>query len=95
MKTWIYRCSNKPDLYIYLARQDDFSPVPAAMLTSLGNIGFAMELELNEQTKLAREDAAKVMHNLRENGFHLQLPPPVLTEEIMKKLAETQSTAAK
>ena len=95
MKTWIYRCSNKPDLYIYLAERDDFSQVPAAMLTSLGNIDFAMELELNEQTKLAREDAAKVIHNLKANGFHLQLPPPVLTEELMKKLAENQSTAPK
>ena len=90
MKTWIYRCSNKPDLYIYLAERDDFSQVPPAMLTSLGNINFAMELELNEHTKLAREDAAKVMHNLSENGFHLQLPPPVLTEQMMKQLAENQ-----
>jgi uncharacterized protein YcgL (UPF0745 family) len=90
MQTWIYRCSNKPDLYIYLAERDDFSQVPAKIMTSLGNINFAMELELHEDTKLARENAMKVMNNLKENGFHLQLPPPVLTEQVMKQLAENR-----
>lgn len=88
MKTWIYRCSNKPDLYLYLAERDDFSPVPANILTSLGNITFSMELDINEQTRLARENPQQVMKNLSENGFHLQLPPSVTTEQLIKQLVK-------
>ena len=88
MKTWIYRCSNKPDLYLYLAEQDDFSRVPAKILNSMGRIELAMELNINEQTKLARVNPRQVLHNLSENGFHLQLPPSITTEQLIKQIAD-------
>ena len=34
-----------------------------------------IELELSPDRKLAREDVGKVMANLRDQGFHLQMPP--------------------
>lgn len=75
-------------MYIYLAERDEFLKVPSTLLQSLGNISFAMELEITEDCKLAREDPKKVLHNLRENGFHLQLPPPTSIEHALKKLAQ-------
>lgn len=86
MQTFIYRCSNKPDMYIYLAERDDFSRVPATILTSLGNIEFAMELEITAGRKLARENPETVLHHLSENGFHLQLPPQTPIEQLLREL---------
>ena len=74
-------------MYIYLAEEDDFSKVPRDIFNSLGIIAFAMELELSPDKKLAKEDPAKVMENLEENGFHLQLPDETPIEELMTRIA--------
>ena len=87
MKVFIYRCSKKPDMYIYLAEEDDFSKVPKEIFNSLGIIRFAMELEMHADRKLAKENPEKVMENLNENGFHLQLPDKTPIEELMNKIA--------
>jgi len=87
---YIYRCSRKPDLYLYLAEKDDFSRVPANILKSLGNVEFTMELALSPQRKLAREQANRVIENLAEHGFHLQLPDTVPVEEIMARIARNK-----
>ena len=91
MNCFIYRCSRKPDLYLYLAEKDDFSPVPVEIMRGLGIAEFSMELELTTDTKLAREDVARVMNNLEEKGFHLQLPGDTPVEAIMARLAKTRT----
>ena len=87
MKCYIYRCRRKPDMYIYLAEEDDFSKVPKGIYNSLGIIEFAMELELSADSKLAKEDPVRVMDNMKKNGFHLQLPDEAPIEELMARLA--------
>ena len=87
MKAFIYRCSKKPDMYIYLAEEDDFSKVPKEIFNSLGIISFSMELEMHADRKLSKEYPEKVMENLNENGFHLQLPDETPIEELMNKIA--------
>jgi uncharacterized protein YcgL (UPF0745 family) len=87
MNCFIYRCSRKEDLYIYLAEKEDFSTVPAEIMRSLGNIEFSMELEITPESKLAREDASTVVRNLEEKGFHLQLPGNTSVESIMSNIA--------
>jgi uncharacterized protein YcgL (UPF0745 family) len=74
-------------MYIYLAEEDDFSNVPKDLFNSLGIVEFAMELELNSDRKMAKEDPANVMKNLKENGFHIQLPDETPIEELMAQLA--------
>lgn len=88
MNCYIYRCSRKEDLYIYLAEKDDFSSVPAQVMRGLGITEFAMELELSATTKLVKEDAATVMKNLEDMGFHLQLPSDTSVEAIMTRIAK-------
>ena len=90
MQCYIYRCSRKPDMYIYLAEEDDFSEVPKEIFNSLGIITFAMELELSANKKLAKEDPVLIMKNLQENSFHLQLPNNTPIEELMAKIAHKQ-----
>jgi len=88
---FIYRCSRKPDMYIYLAEKDDFSKVPDAIMNGLGITEFSMELRLEENSKLAKEDPREVLTNLQHNGFHLQLPDNTPIEELMAKISRQTS----
>jgi uncharacterized protein YcgL (UPF0745 family) len=72
---WIYKSPRKNEMYLYLAREDGFDELPEALLSRFGKPEFVMELELHADRPLAREDVSKVMANLRERGFHLQMPP--------------------
>ena len=75
MLCFIYKSLKKDYLYLYIAKQDDFSKVPAALLNSLGKLAFVMELELMPERKLATAEASKVIASLNEQGFFVQLPP--------------------
>jgi uncharacterized protein len=88
MECFIYRCSLKPDMYIYLAEEDNFEDVPGEIFNSLGIVEFAMELDITPDTRLAREDTGTVISNLKEHGFHIQLPGDQSVEAIMARIAE-------
>ena len=85
---FIYRCSRKPDMYIYLAEENDFDCIDDKIRKSLGELSFAMALELKSDTKLAKEDPVKVMSNLQNQKFHLQLPPQISIESLMAKISK-------
>jgi uncharacterized protein YcgL (UPF0745 family) len=72
---WIYHSSRKDEMYLYLAEQDLFDDLPEGLLERFGQPRLIMKLELHPGRQLAREDVTRVMANLREQGFHLQLPP--------------------
>ena len=91
MLCFIYRCSLKPDMYIYLAEEDVFDNVPREIFNSLGIVEFSMELELTSRTKLARENIETVVNNLKEHGFHLQLAGNESVEAIMRRIAENSA----
>lgn len=74
-------------MYVYLAEKDDFSTMPENIYKGLGVIEFTMELELTADRKLARENPAKVIDNLKLNGFHIQLPDEVTVEELAARIA--------
>ncbi len=76
----IYRCSRKAETYLYVALVEgeaDFSRVPETLLDSLGRREHVMDLELTPDRKLARVERDDVVKALSEQGFFLQLPPPV------------------
>jgi hypothetical protein len=78
MKTFIYKSTRKEELYLYITEKDDFSNVPQALFDSMGKEpAFVMELELSVDKPLAREDVNKVIENLSNQGFHVQMPPVV------------------
>ena len=91
MLCFIYRCSLKPDMYIYLAEEDVFDNVPREIFNSLGIVEFSMELELTSRTRLARENIETVLNNLNEHGFHLQLAGNESVEAIMRRIAENSA----
>ncbi len=87
MLCFIYRCSLKPDMYIYLAEEDVFDNVPRVIFNALGIVEFSMELDITPETKLAREDAKTVINNLKQHGFHLQLASDESIEATMARIA--------
>ncbi|MCG6966563.1 MAG: YcgL domain-containing protein [Chromatiaceae bacterium] len=77
---WVYRSPRKQEMYLFLAEEGAFERVPSALLASFGDPMLVIELELSPQRKLAREDVNQVISNLRERGFHLQMPPQLRPE---------------
>lgn len=91
---YIYRCSAKRDMYIYLAEKDNFDCIPDDLKKPMGQLTFAMELEINKDRKLAKEKPEQVISNLKETGFHLQMPSETSVEELMKNIANPSQKEA-
>ena len=87
MDVFVYSSSRKNGYYIYLAEKDNFDAIPESIRPGLGTLHYALTFELDKTRKLASEDPEKVMKNLVENGFHLQITDPVLTSENLRKLS--------
>ncbi|RLR18321.1 hypothetical protein D8L93_01990 [Sodalis-like symbiont of Bactericera trigonica] len=69
----IYRSSN-----LSVCRKTrGFSRVPADLMAHFGNPLFSMILPLDGSKTLASADIGKVKELLKEQGFYLQVPPPV------------------
>jgi uncharacterized protein YcgL (UPF0745 family) len=79
----IYRSSRKPDTYLYLVDKDDFSIIPADLLRVFGDPEFSFSFDLTQKRELAREDAAEVLENLADQGYHLQLQNDILVEQML------------
>ena len=71
----VFRSNRKEYTYLYLHTGKAFEDIPTALQGAFGQPEFVFELKLSPDRKLATEDVREVMQNLRDNGFHLQLPP--------------------
>lgn len=78
MIAYIYKSRIKDELYLYINKKDDFSQVPQALYNSMGKEPiFVMEVKLSPERQLARENVNTVIKSLKNQGFHVQIPPPV------------------
>lgn len=77
MRCFVYKSLRKAGTYVYFGQRDDVAALPEALRASLGELSFVLEVELDAQRKLAREDAGVVRSNLATCGFHVQLPNDV------------------
>lgn len=84
MEVFVYRSDKKVGFYLYLPRKDDFTAVPADLRQALGKLEFSLEFDLHQGRKLAKEDPAVVLDNLKKLGFHLQITDPLATPDIFK-----------
>ncbi len=73
----IYKSSKKEFTYLFVKQRDDFSTVPEALMTTFGTPQLVTLTNLASKTTLAMADIAKVKENLINQGYYLQLPPPV------------------
>jgi uncharacterized protein YcgL (UPF0745 family) len=84
----VYRSDKKAETYLYLSDELDFDDLPAELQESFGSPALVMHLELSADRKLARVDVGKVLEQLAETGFYLQLPPKLpIEEEIARRLS--------
>jgi uncharacterized protein YcgL (UPF0745 family) len=79
MQCVIYKGRKKPDSYLYVEHENDFSRVPQPLLDMLGELEWVMTLELSSRERLAQVDPQQVAQLLQEQGYFLQLPPRVET----------------
>ena len=80
MQCHVYRSSVREGLYVWMREPDALDSLPEAVRRQLGRAELAMTLELDAGRKLAQEDAATVLTNLAERGFHVQMPRDVEPE---------------
>ncbi|MCG7532162.1 YcgL domain-containing protein [Psychrobium sp. MM17-31] len=84
----VYKSSKKADTYLYIEKRDDFSPVPKSLLETFGKAKFVMLVPLTKRD-LAIADKEKVMAEIRQKGFYLQLPPPEV--DLLKEFKQNQA----
>ena len=72
----VYKSPRKEGTYLYVERRDDFSQVPAALLTTFGKPQLVTVINLAKREHLAQVDIHKLRSALSSQGFYLQLPPP-------------------
>ncbi len=78
MQAYVYKSQRKQDTFVYLAKRDDFSRLPPSLEQALAPFAFVLEVALTAERRLARADAAQVRQSLSEQGFYLQMPPPLV-----------------
>lgn len=71
----VFRSPKREGMYLYVRRDQDLRELPEALMKVFGTPAHSMDLLLSADKKLARVDAAKVMEQIREQGFYLQMPP--------------------
>jgi uncharacterized protein YcgL (UPF0745 family) len=71
----VYKSVDKGNYYLYVPADQGLEHVPEALRQQFGEMEVALSFELTEDRSLAKEDPAVVMSNLKEQGYHLQLPP--------------------
>jgi len=74
MQCYVYRSSKKDGLYVYLADEEGLSQLPEPVLHQLGEPELAMSFDLAKRTSLGHENINDVRKNLKEQGFHIQMP---------------------
>lgn len=81
MNCGVYRSEKKPETYLFLAENISFPDLPDELQQIFGEPLLVMNLVLSASRKLAQVDVSSVIHALDTNGYFLQLPPKIPTEE--------------
>lgn len=85
----IYKSSKKNETYLYVEKRGDFSNVPEALLQTFGKPQFVTLFNLAGDKQLLRNSNETVLHEIRDNGFYLQLPPKA--ESLLEQHLASQS----
>ena len=72
---WIYKSLRREGMYLYIAGEENFGPVPADLLALFGAPELVMTLELTGERRLAQADTGEVLRQLAGQGYYLQMPP--------------------
>ncbi|WP_323846783.1 YcgL domain-containing protein [Microbulbifer magnicolonia] len=85
----IYRSPRKEEMYLYVDKRDGTSKVPENLLQLFGKPQHVTTMLVTPEKKLARADANKVLNEICECGYYLQMPP--LADSEMNAIAAQNS----
>ncbi len=71
----IYGSPRRAEMYLYVPRNRALEELPDTLLTYFGTPRHVMDLMLTRDKRLARVDAGRVLDQLVEQGYYLQMPP--------------------
>ncbi|MHA7878520.1 MAG: YcgL domain-containing protein [Saccharospirillum sp.] len=71
----IYRSARKAGMYLYLPRKKALTDLPEALLKHFGPAQKVTDMLLGPERRLVRADTARVLEQLRDPGYYLQMPP--------------------
>ena len=71
----VYKSTNRKYLYLFVPADEGLSRVPFELLEKFGKAEKAVSFMLTKHHTLAKEDPMRVLDNLEQFGYHLQLPP--------------------
>ncbi len=69
-------------MYLYVHASKELDDLPEELLRLVRQLTHVMELELNEQQKLARVNVNDVISELEAKGYFIQMPPDGLRPEM-------------
>jgi len=78
----VFKSSKKREMYLYVDRKDGVEKLPEALKGIFGEPTHVLDMILTPEKKLARVDAKKVLAEIAQNGFFLQMPPGKDEEKI-------------
>lgn len=71
----IFKSSKHNEMYLYVDKRNQLEKIPETLHQAFGKAVHVMDILLTPERKLARADIEKVMSELQEKGFYLQMPP--------------------
>ncbi|GAB2794323.1 YcgL domain-containing protein [Halomonas shantousis] len=71
----VFKSSLKDEMYLYIDKSRGMGDVPEVLLERFGKPVPVMTMILTEDKPLARVEAAKVIAQIDERGYYLQMPP--------------------
>ena len=73
----IFKGNRERELYVYVPWKAGEKNIPEALRQRMGALVQVMTLEIGPDRKLARADAARVLADIRDKGYYLQMPPEI------------------
>lgn len=83
----IFKGKKKEEMYLYVEQKNGLKSVPEDLLATFGQTESVMVLLLTKDKKMARVKASIVLDAIENQGYFLQMPPP------LEGLAEAQIAA--
>lgn len=71
----IFKSPKIDGMYVYVSRKDGIKKIPEALLVKFGTPIHVSDMILTPERKLARAEAPRVLQQIEEMGFYLQMPP--------------------
>ncbi|WP_110654975.1 YcgL domain-containing protein [Salinicola halimionae] len=71
----VVKSPRRDEMYLYLDKTQGMAPVPKALREHFGPPIPVMTMLLRSERPLSRVDVVRVMADIREQGFYLQMPP--------------------